>query len=64
MSEKTSVRCSDESVEAIKTIQVDRDLGQAEAVDFLIGKGMAKYTAEHKYQAGHAAKRTKRTKKG
>lgn len=62
MSERTVVRVSDDSVEAIKTVQVDRDVSQGEAVDWLIKKGLAKYTAEHKYQSGNG-KKSKRVKK-
>lgn len=63
MSERIAIRVSEESGDAIKTIQVDRDLGNGEAADFLIKKGYAKYTAEHKYQAVNGKPKTPRAPK-
>jgi len=68
---RVQIRISPESMEAIKTAQVDRDMASAaDAADWLIGKGFAKWQAESKYQRSHAKPkkagkpRAKKTKVG
>lgn len=53
MSERNAIRVSDEAFEAIKNVMMERGLQQGEAADWLVLKGLKKWTAETKYQTEH-----------